>query len=69
MALINFDKAVQKTIGGGKIPSRYYMDFDSLQELVRIAKENDIYDAINKAFCAGMVAGNRATIKHQLKRL
>ena len=69
MAKINFEKAVQKTIGSGKIPNQYYMDCDSMMELVRIIKNGDFYDAINKAFCAGLIAGNRATVKYGLKRL
>lgn len=69
MAKINFEKAVEKTIHSGKIPGQYFMDCDSIQELVRIAREDDVFDAINKAFCAGMVAGNHATLKQGLKRL
>lgn len=69
MAAINFDKAVAKTIESGKIPGQYFMDCDSMMELVRIAKTGDFYDVINKAYCAGMVAGNHATLKHGIKRL
>ena len=69
MAAINFDKAVQKTIGSNKIPGRYFMDSGSMKELMWIAKKKSIWDAINKAFCAGIVAGNHATLKHGLRRL
>ena len=69
MAKINFEKAVQRTIESRKIPSQYFMDCDSMMELVRIIKDGGFFDAINKAFCAGLVAGNHATLKYGLKRL
>lgn len=69
MASINFEKAVKKTLESGKIPTQYFLSWDELAELMSIAKARDFYDAITKAFCAGMQAGNHCTIDHGLKRL
>lgn len=69
MAKINFEKAIKRTIDNKKVPGQYFMDGDSLHELIEIARKCDIFDAINKAYCAGMIAGNHATLKHGIKRL
>lgn len=67
MAAINFDKAAEKAIK--KIPSQYFMDCDTMAELIRIAKAGAVFDALHKAYCAGIVAGNHATLTHGIKRL
>lgn len=66
MAKRNFEKAVDDVFA--KVPDNYFLNGDELMELVAIAKKRDFYDAITKAFCAGIQAGNRATLKHNLKR-
>ena len=69
MANINFEKCRQKVALSGKIPSAYFLNLDEVTELWRIASDGDIFDALCKAFYAGFIAGNHATLKHNLKRM
>ena len=69
MANINFEKCKQKVALSGKIPGMYFLNLEEMAELLQIASGGDIWDAICKAFYAGFIAGNHATLKQNLKRM
>lgn len=65
---MNFDKAKQKVVFENRLPSAYFLTSDDMAELFIIAQDS-LWDALCKAFYAGVVEGNRATLTHNLKRM
>ena len=65
---MNFEKAKKKVIFDGKLPDRYFLTSDDLTELF-ITAQTDIWDALCKAFYAGVIAGNHATVTHSLPKM
>lgn len=65
---MNLEKAKKKVVFDGKLPDRYFLTSDDLAELFTIA-QTDLWDALCKAFYAGVIAGNHATVTHDLKKM
>ena len=51
---------IKKMAETAKIPSRYVLSFDELDELLQLIEDKGRYTAIMTAFNAGFVAGGRA---------
>ena len=68
MKTVNLEKAKKKVVFDGKLPDRYFLTSDDLAELFTIA-QTDLWDALCKAFYAGVIAGNHATVTHDLKKM
>ena len=51
-----------------KLPSGYFLSASEMVELSNIAQTGDdgIFEVIALAFSAGVIAGNHATIKHNI---
>lgn len=65
----NFDKCVKAVGESGIVPGAYFLSLDDVYILMKMAKDEDMFDMIYKCYCAGFRAGNRCTLRLGLKAL